>query len=109
MPRRRTDDVVHVVMTDHYIQRSQPSRDLLAPVPETHDTTQTAYKGEALLLYPARLPSTAQSELYLATAQVIDGANLAAGIPRLRKAIETHRPAEAEFYFELANAYWKTN
>jgi tetratricopeptide (TPR) repeat protein len=109
MPRRRTDDVVHVVMTDHYIQRRQPSRDLLAPVPETHDTAQTAYKGEVVLLYPVRLPSKAQSELYLATAQVIDGANLASGIPRLRKAIETHRPAEAEFYFELANAYWKTN
>src|SRR6266853_732130 len=27
MPRRRTDDVVHVVMTDHYIQRLHPSRD----------------------------------------------------------------------------------
>ena len=108
MPQRRTDDVVHVVMTDHYIQRRQPSRDLLAPVPETHDTAQTAYTGEVVLLYPPRLPATAQSELYVATAQVIDGANLAAGIPRLRKAIETHRPSQAEFYFELANAYWKT-
>ena len=109
MPRRRTDDVVHVVMTDHYIQRLQPPRDLLAPVSETHDTAETAYKGEVVLLYPPRLPATAQSELYLATAQVIDGANLAAGIPRLRKAIETHKPPQAEFYFELANAYSKTN
>jgi predicted CXXCH cytochrome family protein len=108
MPQRRTDDVVHVVMTDHYIQRRQPSRDLLAPIQETHDTAQTAYHGEVVLLYPPRLPATAQSELYLATAQVVDGANLAAGIPRLRKAIETHRPPQAEFYFELANAYWKT-
>ena len=24
MPKRRTDDVVHVVMTDHYIQRVKP-------------------------------------------------------------------------------------
>ncbi len=31
MPKRRTDDVVHVVMTDHRIQRRRPSEDLLAP------------------------------------------------------------------------------
>ena len=31
MPKRRTDDAVHVVMTDHYIQRVKPDRDLLAP------------------------------------------------------------------------------
>ena len=34
MPKRRTDDVVHVVMTDHYIQKLKPNRDLLAPMPE---------------------------------------------------------------------------
>ncbi len=34
MPKRRTDDVVHVVMTDHYIQRLKPDRDLLAPMAE---------------------------------------------------------------------------
>src|SRR5262245_3581122 len=28
MPKRRTEDVVHVVMTDHYIQRRLPARDL---------------------------------------------------------------------------------
>src|SRR5436190_216190 len=34
MPKRRTDDVVHAVMTDHYIQRRKPNRDLLAAVTE---------------------------------------------------------------------------
>ena len=29
MPKRRTDDVVHVVMTDHYIQRRKPAGNLL--------------------------------------------------------------------------------
>jgi predicted CXXCH cytochrome family protein len=108
MPQRRTDDVVHVVMTDHFIQRRPPSRDLLAPIRESHDTPKTSYRGEVVLLYPPRLPATAESELYLATAQVIDGSNFAAGIPRLRKAIETNKPPQAEFYFELANSYWKT-
>src|SRR5690242_13695831 len=32
MPKRRTEDVVHVVMTDHYIQRRKPSGDLLAEI-----------------------------------------------------------------------------
>jgi predicted CXXCH cytochrome family protein len=34
MPRRRTQDVVHVTMTDHRIQRRPPSGDLLAPLRE---------------------------------------------------------------------------
>ncbi len=109
MPRRRTEDVVHVVMTDHFIQRLRPDRDLLAPLKEVHDTDQTAYRGEVRLLYPPRLPETPESELYLALAQVIEGANYAGGIPRLKKAIEIKRPAQAEFYFELANAYQRTN
>src|ERR1019366_3491603 len=36
MPRRRTQDVVRVVMTDHRIQRRPLPGDLLAPIPE-HD------------------------------------------------------------------------
>ena len=44
MPRRRTDDVVNVVMTDHYIQ-SKPARDLLAAVPEAQETGDLL-KGE---------------------------------------------------------------
>ena len=55
------------------------------------------------------LPPGGESELYVATAQVADDANLAAGIPRLRHAIETYRPARAEFYVALAGAYARTN
>ena len=66
MPKRRTDDVVHVVMTDHYIQRRKPSRDLLAPLAEKHDE----YKGEVPLLHPTTMSSRADSELYTAVAQV---------------------------------------
>ncbi len=103
MPKRRTDDVVHVVMTDHYIQRRRPARNLLAPLRETHETEQNSYTGEVVPYYP----STAD-ELYAAVAQVTEGANLQAGIPRLEKAIEKHRPPQAEFYYELAEAFWKT-
>src|SRR5262249_20671906 len=106
MPKRRTEDVVHVVMTDHTIQRRKPARDLLAPLRETHDTELAAYRGEVAPLYPKTL--TGEDELYIAVAQVTDGANLEGGIARLQKTIETYRPAEAEFYYELANAYSKT-
>src|SRR5437762_5767935 len=68
MPKRRTEDVAHVIMTDHYIQRRKPSRDLLAPLAERHETEETLYRGPAVPYYPARLSS--QDELYLAVAQV---------------------------------------
>ena len=71
MPRRRADDAVHVVMTDHYIQRRRPDRDLLAPLPEMHDSERTSYRGEVVPLYPRHLPPGGESELYLATAQVV--------------------------------------
>ena len=109
MPKRRTEDVVHAVMTDHFIQRNRPARGLLAPLREVHDNDRTAYRGEVVPLYPRRLASAGENELYVATAQVIDGASFESGIPRLRKAIETYRPPQAEFYFELAQAYSKAN
>jgi tetratricopeptide (TPR) repeat protein len=36
MPKRRTQDVIHVTMTDHRIIRSPEGRDLLAPLKEVH-------------------------------------------------------------------------
>ena len=108
MPKRRTDDVIHAVMTDHFIQRRKPDRDLLARLAEQPETEATRYRGEVVLYYPPRLPQTPEAELYLATAQVIDAANLGKGIPRLRQAIETSRPKQAGFYYHLAEAYRKS-
>jgi Tfp pilus assembly protein PilF len=105
MPKRRTDDVIHAVMTDHYIQRRKPDRDLLATLAEQPETEATRYRGEVVLYYPPRLPQTPETELYLAAAQVIDAANLAEGIPRLRRAVEVSKPKQAGFYFHLAEAY----
>jgi tetratricopeptide (TPR) repeat protein len=106
MPKRRTSDAIHVTMTDHALVRGRPDRDLMAPLREIHDTALTAYRGEVVPLYPAH--PAGDGELYLAAAQVTDGANLKAGIPRLRAAIEKYRPNQAEFYFELAEAYART-
>ena len=84
MPRRRTEDAVHVVMTDHFIQRVRPARDLTAPLDEATTLAASHYQGEVALYYPPALPPTPDTELYLALAQVQQGSNLAAGIPRLQ-------------------------
>ncbi len=105
MPKRRTEDVVHSVATDHFIQRKPPAGDLLAERAERHETAVTAYRGEVVLYYPEKLPATPDNELYLALAQVIDKSNLSGGIGRLAAAIERHRPARPEFYLGLAEAW----
>jgi tetratricopeptide (TPR) repeat protein len=94
-------------MTDHYIQRRRPSRDLLAPIAEPTDDND--YRGEVVLYYPSSLPSLADRELYSAAAQVVQNSNLNDGITRLRAAIEKYLPAEGEFYFVMAEAYANTN
>ncbi len=108
MPKRRAEDAVHVVMTDHFIQRLRPARDLVAPLIEAAAVAVSHYRGDVALYYPPALPSTPESELYLALAQVQQGSNLTAGIPRLQTAIESHKPTRVEFYYELARAYAKT-
>lgn len=105
MPQRRTDDAVHVVMTDHYIQRHKPERDLLAPKPEADDRPPD--KEGIVLYYPSQLPSTAENELYRDVAEVRDGSRGTEAIARLQAAVVKDAPAAAEFYFELAHAYFK--
>ena len=104
MPKRRTDDVVHVVMTDHLIQRRPPAGDLLAEKAEIHETAATVYHGEVVPYYPP-VPGANEAEaaLYSAVAQIHDGSNLQNGLTRLESLIEKYRPAEAGFYTALGN------
>jgi hypothetical protein len=51
MPKRRTDDVVHVVMTDHLIRKKQPGPDLLADRAEPQGSG-LVYRGPVLPYYP---------------------------------------------------------
>ena len=101
MPKRRAEDVVHVVMTDHYIQRHKPAGDLLAPLEESYQP----YVGEVALYYPPSLPEGAGRDLYLGMAQVVQKTNLEGGVEMLQLAIDTHQPDEPGFYFDLAEAY----
>ncbi len=55
MPKRRTDDGVHIVMTDHLIARRPPAGNLLADKPERAETPADSYKGEVVPYYPAKV------------------------------------------------------
>ena len=101
MPKRRTEDVIHVVATDHFIQRRPPAGDLLAERNERRD----AYRGPVALYYPETLPRTAENDLTLAVAQVIQGSNVTAGLAQLSAAIQKYQPKRPEYYLELAEAF----
>jgi predicted CXXCH cytochrome family protein len=103
MPKRRTDDVVHAVMTDHYIQRVKPERDLLAPLAEVADNP--ASRSGIALYYPADAAKAVDNELYLAVAEVKHGTST--GIAHLQSAIAKYSPAQPEFYLELGDGYAK--
>jgi tetratricopeptide (TPR) repeat protein len=104
MQKRRTEDVVHVVMTDHFIQRIPPPGDPLAPRRERAESDDDAYRGPVVLYYPSPLEQGRDLELYLAVAQVKQFSNLSEGVPRLIKLVEQLKPASALVYLELAKA-----
>jgi Flp pilus assembly protein TadD len=109
MPKRRADDAVHVVVTDHFIQPRTSVVDLLKPRREMDESEGGGYRGEVALYYPRELPATPENELYLALAQVQQSANLSAGIPRLEQAIIRYKPDRPEFAYELAHAYGRVS
>jgi predicted CXXCH cytochrome family protein len=107
MPKRRTGDVVHAVMTDHYIQRRKPDRDLLAEIPEPHGPS-LIYHGDVMPYDGIPFPRTPENELYLALAQVREGNNTPGGLEQFAAAIRKYQPKQAEFYVELADALVKS-
>jgi len=107
MPKRRSDDAVHVVMTDHYIQRKKPSRDLLASLQEADMVKLDTYNGEVIPYYPPRGSKEADG-LYRDVAQVQASPDWVPGILRLQQDLERNPPARPEFYYELAEAYEKS-
>ena len=97
MPKTRTDDAVHIVITDHRIQRRPLSADLTAAKAETHETPATSYRGPVVPYYPAKA-----DPLYEAVAQIRDrqqspGRTPAARVSRRR----SQSPPRAGFYVDL--------
>jgi tetratricopeptide (TPR) repeat protein len=101
MPKRRTEDVVHAIMTDHLIQRRPPAN-ALAPLEERHGAA-AQFRGKVALYYPPRLPRPEDS-LYVGVAQVSEKSNVEQGISDLRSAIAQFHPRQAEFYLEFGDA-----
>ena len=97
MPKRRTQDVVHAVMTDHLIQRRLPPGDLLAPVAEKSDVDANAYRGEVVPYYPPLEPRTGDNALYAAVAQVMQRSILKKGCPDWRRRWPRKSPRELSF------------
>lgn len=110
MPKRRTDDAVYLVMTDHLIRSHQPAGDLLAPKTETLESATPPYRGEVVPYYPLKLASTttppAQKEaeglIYGALSQIVEHSNLQGGLPLLEGLLGKYRPARGEYYADLA-------
>lgn len=98
MPERRTEDAVHVVMTDHLIQRRPPSGDLKrARVEDPHRKL-----GRPELYYPANLPD-AERDHYIGAALVVNTEARRDGIETLEWHTGPDAPARALAI--LAEAY----
>jgi tetratricopeptide (TPR) repeat protein len=105
MPKRRTEDVVHAIMTDHLIQRqAPPEKVLLAERQETPDTPANAYRGPVKRYLLDHETPAANDDLYDAAAQVIDSSNIQGGIPALADLIRTRHPNQPNFSIELGDA-----
>jgi Flp pilus assembly protein TadD/formate-dependent nitrite reductase cytochrome c552 subunit len=97
MPKRRTEDAVHVVMTDHFIRRTQPAHDLLATIAETQVPEGSNTK---VALYYPESPQTPAAEISIAEAQVNDH-----GITHLQALLDKYLPNAPDPYLTLAKAY----
>ncbi|HEX7182903.1 MAG TPA: tetratricopeptide repeat protein [Thermoanaerobaculia bacterium] len=98
MPKRRTQDVVHVVMTDHKIQRRPGGPELLAPLAER----EPALIG-VKLLDPERGPAGALGDVYRAAAVVRAGGGGADAVDYLQKKLAEARPDAIEPWLDLAH------
>jgi tetratricopeptide (TPR) repeat protein len=96
---------VHAVVTDHFIQRFRPDRDLLAELPERHLSDADEYHGEVVPYYPSPLPPTGENFLYKAVAQVALQNNLQQGLADLSREMSQRPPREMEFYTTLGDAW----
>jgi tetratricopeptide (TPR) repeat protein len=101
MPKRRTEDVVHVVMTDHFIRSYKPLRDLLAPLEEKAEVDTGS---PVVAYYPPDIDKRAESELYLAVAQVNDSKDTR-NLLRLQAVLARLSPPAPNPYSELGRAY----
>ena len=98
MPKRRTQDVVRVVMTDHLIRRQPGGPELLAPLAESDPVIE-----DVVMLDPARAPGGKLVEIYRAVTVIeVSSGALAAAVDRLERLLPEVRPPELEPWLALA-------
>ena len=95
MAKRRTQDVVRVVMTDHLIRRRPGGPELLAPLAES----EPALTGVHLL--GAGAPSGPLGEVYRAAA-VVRAVRSPEAVAHLEKMLGVAKPLEIEPWLDLA-------
>lgn len=103
MPKRRSQYAVHIVLTDHYIQQNKPAGDLTAPLEEPVDMPEA--RGNLVLFYPRQLSNNPEDQLYLAAARLKASNGDRSRIQEFEQEIERFKPARAEFYAILGEAY----
>jgi tetratricopeptide (TPR) repeat protein len=101
MPKRRTDDVVHLVMTDHFIRSNQPHRDLLAPINEKAEPERGS---KVFVYYPPDVTKIPDAGLYLAVAQVENDEG-PESLSHLEEMLARLSPPAAEPYLALGRAW----
>ncbi len=103
MPKRRTQDVVHVAMTDHFIRRRPAGEELLAPLKESTPTFK-----DVEFLDPEQAPKDAEGEVYRAVAvsRAASGTS-ATAVARLEAALAASQNAKVEPYLDLARGQLK--
>ncbi len=101
MPKRPADDVIHVTVTDHRIQR-KPSPDSFAA--NRKEALPPPYAGEVVLSYPAVPSAGSDAGILRAVAQVKRLANVPAGFDMLEGLLRDTRPPMARAYYEMAEA-----
>jgi predicted CXXCH cytochrome family protein len=102
MPRRRTQDVIHALTTDHRIQR-RPSSDFLATLQEVEPAIE-----DVKFMNPAEAPKGPLAEVYRACA-VLRAANWrhTAALAHLEQLLTDNEVNHVEPYLDLAEALIK--
>jgi Flp pilus assembly protein TadD len=98
MPARRTDDVVHVTMTDHFIQRTQPPESVLLAA---RREATGRYAGPIVFYRPEEVPEGRTKDLVLGVASVLDDVDRDRGLAILQDAIAALDPPTPEPHFQL--------
>ena len=104
MPKRRGEVAIHTILTDHYIQRTKPTRDLLAPMaPGAPSSASPA--GELALYYPPKLPSDPASKLDADVAIADSTSDPRGFVSQFQSDMDRYAPSHPGYFAALGRLY----